>query len=289
MIAMLANYANDPTLFKRCIRLIDSVFPGVENVAMTGMKYDACWDKISLPFIVEDNGEVIAHLGLIPLELMLNHQKRKVAAIHGICVKPEFRGRGLFKQLMREALTYIANHFSASLLFTDKPDLYHPYHFLVLPEYDYRVNSPGLFQKKKSDLRVLELDNTHDLQIMHDLLANRLPLSKQLSLLNESTIFTLDNLNKKIYFSAQLNAIIIYQIVDQTLYLKDIVAERHYQLNEIIEKIPENFDKIILQFCPDQFNAPTTPVLANPECSIMVSQDFNFEGEFFRYPEPYRC
>jgi GNAT superfamily N-acetyltransferase len=286
---MLANYATDHTLFVRCINLIDSIFPGIKNVAMAGMKYNACWDKISLPFIVEENDEIIAHVGIIPFELMLNEKIRHVAAIHGICVKEVFRGKGLFKQLMREALNYIEDNFDAALLFTDKPNLYKPYHFTVLPEYDFIINACDI-NKIDSDLRILSLDNANNLKIMQDLLSDHLPISNQMSLVNETTIFVLDNLNKKIYFSSKLNAIIIYEISNNTLYIKDILTKKQYRLSDIVELIPENYDKIILQFCPDKFSEHTyTPILATPECSIMVSENFNFTGKYFRYPEPYRC
>lgn len=288
-LKMLVNYATDPTLFIRCINLIDSIFPGIKNVAITGIKYNACWDKISLPFIVEENGEIIAHVGIIPLEVMLNEKKRHVAAIHGICVKEVFRGRGLFKQLMREALKYIENNFDASLLFTDKPSLYKAYNFTILPEFDFMINSYDI-NKTDSDLRILSLDNADDLKITQDLLSDHLALSNQMSLINETTIFILDNLNKKIYFSDKLNAIIIYEITNNTLYIKDILTRKQRCLSDFIALIPENYDKIILQFCPDKFSEHTyTSIPARPECGIMVSENFNFSGKYFRYPEPYRC
>src|ERR1700730_3744815 len=166
--SMLANYVADPTLFERCITLIDSIFPGIKSTAMRGIHYNACWDKVSVPFIIEHQGEIIAHLGVIPFDLMLNEKMRHVAAIHGICVKESFRGKGLFKQLMQEALKYIANNFDAAILFTDKPDLYKPYHFSVLPEYDFILNLPDI-HKIDSDLRILSLENANDLKVIQDL------------------------------------------------------------------------------------------------------------------------
>lgn len=286
---MLANYATDITLFDRCINLVDSIFPGIKNAAMTGIKYNARWDKISSPFIIEQNGEIIAHLGVIPLDIILNKKKRRVAAIHGICVKESFRGRGLFKQLMQEALIYIENNFDASILFTDQPDLYRRYNFTVLPEYDFTTNIDYTV-KMDSDLRTLSLDNPHDLKIMQGLLSDHLPISNQMSLVNETTIFVLDTLDKKIHFSHHLNAIIIYEIIESNLYIKDILSQKQYMVSEIIAVIPESFNKVILQFSPDKFsNELFQPILANPECSIMVSDNFNFKGEFFRYPETHRC
>lgn len=286
---MIANYAADPGLFERCINLLDSIFPGIKNTAINGIKHNAHWDKVSIPFIVENNGIIIAHLGIIPLDIMLNQQQRHVAAVHGICVKEEFRGKGLFKQLMREALHYIKHHFDSALLFTDQPTLYNPYDFTVLPEYDFRINlhSSG---NKASDLRSLSLDNRDDLRLIQHLLSSRLPVSNQMGIINETTIFILDNLHKKIFFSKHLNALFLYEVIDSTLYIRDIVSPSEHELNDIIAEIPESFDGIVLQFCPDKFSQHlNTPALAKPECSIMVLGNFKFDGKFFRYPEPYRC
>lgn len=290
---MLVNYIDDPTLFARCIQLIDDVFPGIKKVAMQGMKYGACWDKVSLPFIIENNGEVIAHLGIIPLEILLHQKQCHVAAIHGICVKENFRGQGLFKQLMQEAIHYIQQHFDAALLFTDQPDLYTRYHFSILPEYDFIIDYPK-YQTPTTDLRTLSLDNKDDLNLIQDLLHDHLPTSNQMSLVNESTIFILDNLHKKIFFSAHINALIVYEIKDNCLVLKEVLSKKLFTLDDIAKCIPERFNKIVLQFCPDKFTSgnffnAATAVLAAPECSIMVSEDFPFIGNYFRYPEPYRC
>ncbi len=159
----------------------------------------------------------------------------------------------------------------------------------MLPEYDFFVNLPDI-SKADSDLRILSLDNADDLTIILNLVSDHSSLSDQMSIINETTIFILNNLAQKIFYSSKFNAIIIYEIRNNNLYIKDIFAKEQYLLSDIIGLIPENYDKIILQFCPDKFSEYTyTPVLATPEDSIMVSESFNFRGKYFRYPEPYRC
>ncbi len=69
---MIADYTKDPALFERCINLIDAVFPGCKSFALNGMKYKASWPEVSIPFIVENASEIIAHAGVLPLTLTLN-------------------------------------------------------------------------------------------------------------------------------------------------------------------------------------------------------------------------
>lgn len=196
---MLANYAKEPQLFERCINLIDAVFPGCKEFALKGMQYQASWAECSTPFIIEDQGEIIAHAGVWPITVMLNGKKHRSASIHGVCVKPEHRGKGYFKQLMQEAMEYAENHFDSHLLFTEKPYLYKNYPYkTMLPEYDF-ILTDIKESSQESDLRVLNLDVQQDLNKVHHLLSNRVPLSDHFSILDGNTLFILNTLRKKIH------------------------------------------------------------------------------------------
>jgi hypothetical protein len=128
---------------------------------------------------------------------------------------------------------------------------------------------------------------------VHQLLSNRVPLSNQLSVMNKNgnALFVLNTLQKSLQYSEKLNALIIFEIMNNTLYIKEIVSQKQHQISDIIELIPSQFDKVILQFCPDNFldEKDYAPILAGPECCIMVSEKFSFTGKYFRYPELYWC
>lgn len=299
-INMIANYANNPKLFEQCIHLIDEVFPGCKECALNSEKYQASWREASTPFIVEKDGEVIAHAGVWPITLMLNGKKHRTASIHGVCVKPEHRGKGYFKQLMQKAIQYAEAHFESSLFFTTKPYLYKNYPYkMMLPEYDFivseklKLSSTGSGTDHNSELRVLNLDNTDDLTLMHRLLSTRLPLSNQISIMekNGNALFILNTLKKQLHYSEKLNAIILFEILNGTLYLKEVISDAQCSLTDVIASIPGQFNKVVLQFCPDRFldEKEYAPVLAGPECCIMTSNSFLFDSQYFRYPEVYGC
>lgn len=291
---MIADYTNNPKLFEQCITLIDDIFPGCKAGALTGIQYGASWREASTPFIVEEEEEIIAHAGVWPITLMLNGKKHQTASIHGVCVKPKHRGKGYFKQLMQEAIQYVEKNFDSSIFFTTKPYLYTNYPYrIMLPEYDFVINDKIKSGANGSDIRELNLENKDDLKIVHDLLANRVPLSNQFSIIGENgrTLFILNSLHRKIYYSEQLKAIIVFDILNDTLYIKEIVSQEQCQIRDIVAIIPGHFEKIILQFCPDRFLKETehSPILAGPECCIMASKNFTFNEKFFRYPELYAC
>ena len=174
----------------------------------------------------------------------------------------------------------------------------------MLPEYDFilneKVNVKSNAGSKNSDLKILQWDNSTDLHLIHQLLADRVPLSDQFSVIRENgnTLFILIILNsikKNIYYSEQLATLIVYEIIDETLYLKEIISPKQPNIFDVIrlilayEAIPVN--KILMKFCPDRFldEKEYSPVLARPECCIMTSDTFSFDGKYFRYPELYWC
>lgn len=299
---MIANYASHPKLFDLCLNLLDESFPGCKEFALTGIKYDACWNKASTPFIIKEKEEIVAHAGVWPITFILNGKEHQSASIHGVCVKASHRGKGYFQQLMQEVMQYVKNHFDSSVMFSVKPYLYKKYPYKVmLPEYDFILNKPDKFNTsshlKMSDLRILRWDNADDLNLIHQLLTHRVPLSNQLSIIpeNGNILFILNMMNKKIFYSEKLRVLIVYEILDRTLYLKEIISPNQTHLSDIIMLIQNSentqLEKMIMQFCPDRFlnEKEYSPVLARPECCILTSDTFLFEGKYFRYPELYWC
>ncbi len=224
----------------------------------------------------------------------MNGKEHHTASIHGVCVKPNHRGKGYFKELMQEAMEYVEEHFDSSILFTEKPYLYKNYPYkAMLPTYDFFINEQIKFKQKDADLRILTLDNPNDLKIIHSLLSSRVPLSDQISITgkNGGMLFIFNTQHKKIHYSEKLNAAIIFEIKKDTLYIEEIISLKQYKISEILALIPKSFDKIVLQFCPDNFffEKDYTAKLTGIECCVMVSDQFSFNSKYFRYPDLYCC
>ena len=98
-------------------------------------------------------------------------------------------------------------------------------------------------------------------------------------------------LQKKLYYSEKLYALIVFEIINHTLYIKEIISQKQCQITDIIGLIPGEFNKVVLQFCPDKFldEKEYEATLAAPESCMMTSKNFLFNGKYFRYPELYAC
>lgn len=78
---MIENYANNFKLYDSCLNLIDEAFPGCKEFALNGMKYNAHWNKASIPFILKEKDEIIAHAGVWPITFILNGEQHTSASI----------------------------------------------------------------------------------------------------------------------------------------------------------------------------------------------------------------
>ncbi|MGD9590912.1 MAG: GNAT family N-acetyltransferase [Candidatus Berkiella sp.] len=286
---MQADYLTDPTLYTRCISLMDTCFPGIKALADQGRVHNAFWDKASVPFIVEKEKEIIAHLGVLPFDVIVDNQPFRGGALHGICTHQAHRRRGYFTQLIHEALAYTQQNFDFSFLFTDQPWLYEQFGFVIVPEKDfvlkdYRKAASG-YQIRKCDLSIQD-----DLALMQSGYLNRMPISNRFGIVKETVVATLNALHQDVYYVDGLDVLVVYDIKENTLWLKDVVFKNTCELASVINAISGEFSNIILQFCPDKFDDCQYELIeAKPECCIMVSEEFRLGNAPFRYPEPQRC
>ncbi|MBS0288592.1 MAG: GNAT family N-acetyltransferase [Proteobacteria bacterium] len=288
---MIADYALDSTLYEQCMTLLDACFPGVKAMADEGRTYNAFWDKSSIPFIIRQEQEIIAHLGLLPFSFIIQGKSFQAAAMHGICTKKEFRKKGYFKELMTQALKFTQEKYDFSFLFTDQPYLYEKFGFRVLAEYDFVYHFSSKEQTgKKSKIREISLANPDDLRLMHSLCFNRIPISNCFGIIKETTVTTLNVLHLPIYYIEAIDGLLIYQIINDVLYIKDIITTKICDFELVLNAIVHKFSKVILQFSPDSFlKMPFDAITATPECCLMISENFDIKCPSFRYPELQRC
>lgn len=271
--------------FQRTLLLIDQVFPGAKNMITQGNELGACWQDASMPFVIEKKGHIIAHLGIVPLTLEYTNQTKRVAALHAICVKKDYRRQGYFKQLMSDALETIQRHFDSSILFTDDPHFYQPFGYQIIPQYDFSVliNSDG----KNNDLRPLYLQKPEDLALLKRLYAKRVDLCHTFWLQHE-TLFLLNSLDMKLFYSKRCDAILIFK-GHNFRFLQDILSSTPLSLQEITTIMPK-CDELVLQFSPGDFlNLPYQVVPAKTKGKFMATHTFELPCEPFRWNEMNRC
>lgn len=283
---MQTSYAKDGELFSRTLNLIDSIFPGAKRMIARGQELGANWQTASIPFLIEKNNQLIAHLGIVPITIRMNHVTHQTAALHAICVKPNFRGQGHFKALMHEALEYLQTHFDSTILFTENPALYQPFGYHVVPQYDFVVEHHDV--AAPDDLRPLYLEQPQDLRLFKQLLRERTAHNPLYDIKHE-TLYLLNSLDMKFFYAKYLDAIIVYK-GHHTLYIQDIICRTPIGLSEILKVLPQKTHECILQFysttCMD---LPYQVVPSKSKGVFMACSRFIMPDTAFRWSEMARC
>lgn len=70
---------------------------------------------------IEENNQIIAHTALHEKNIIVGDRRIKIGGIAEVCVRPEYQGKGLVKQLLKNVDEWlVANDYKYAMLFGDK-------------------------------------------------------------------------------------------------------------------------------------------------------------------------
>ncbi|MDD0854565.1 GNAT family N-acetyltransferase [Halobacteriovorax sp. GB3] len=79
--------------------------------------------------LLNENKEVIAHVGVKLRTLNFKETNSPVALLGGICMREDYRGKGIFKAFFNECINIYSTKVSFFLLWSDKSELYGKFSF----------------------------------------------------------------------------------------------------------------------------------------------------------------
>ncbi len=119
--------------------------------------------------LMESDGTVIAHLGVVQREIRVGDQPVSMAGVQNVCVRPEHRGRGLVDQILNESMLEAhRRHIDLGLLFC-VPKLEKVY-----ARCGWRPATPRVIQATRTSGERYQLDD-HNILMFHPLRIDQLP------------------------------------------------------------------------------------------------------------------
>ena len=219
---------------------------------------------------------------------MIKGEKILAAGIQSVMTDPDYRGKGLMKSLMHSALEYIDTNYECSFLMTSNPELYTKYGFKVIKEHFFtkkQLHSPEKVENKLERLTIFDPD---DMQRIRWAFENNTPTSLQFYPSAYAPSFYLNmynpNLLEMLYFSSDLNVIVIFEVNEGTLELYDIIGPKLPTLEQIYSVIPHSFNEVNLYFPPDLFDDEFSAVEYEDVDFLMVRGDIDFESLQIKLP-----
>jgi len=280
------DYAHEDEWRERLYPLFQEVF-SIPEESLRDLHRSGFWNPSYVPFTWFLKKRAVANVSMFTLDLMVDHQNRQAAGIQSVMTHPDFRGQGLMRSLFERMLEEVDRRFALSFLYTKTPALYEPFGYRVLPETDWLLsiqNPDG--RRRTPSLKKLDLKQSTDIRLIRNLFQEHAPLSHRFSPIHHASSFYLQvkgsKLNDRIYYSQRLGVFIVFEYVEGTLHLHDVVGSRLPSLEALCMEIGEPISQIRFYFPPDGFTSEEVrPIPREREMKLMVRGDFRLEDISF--------
>jgi GNAT superfamily N-acetyltransferase len=233
-------YDEDPRIARDIYALYATTWPSLPERIRRSAALGWRWDRVSTPFCVHRGGALVAHAGVLELELLVAGRPVRVAGVHAVCTHPEHRRRGYARAAMAQALAWIDDRGLPAELATGAPEVYAPHGFRVVPEHRWRLPASPCTGAS----RPLCADDPGDRALTERLLATRAPLSERLASLAPSWLFGLCEVLATggfghLHHAPELDAILAWeQGEDGTVTVLDVVAPVLPTLDDLMAHLP---------------------------------------------------
>lgn len=230
-------------------------------------------DLASMPFGYFDRaGRCVANLSAFAMPLTVDGRPIRAAGYQSGAVRPEYRGQGLYRDLMHRAFAWAdAQGFEAGILLTDKPSLYRPHGFEVVPQHCFRGPMPAA--DSRPEARSLSLDDAADLALLTAMLDSRADVSERFAARRQSKTFLLNTCfdpDIRLSHLVGLGAVVAWKEDAGTLSLLDVVAGEMPRLDAIVNALGAGSETVELLFAPDRLDWDGDAVPYQGSCELMV-------------------
>ena len=217
---------------------------------------------------------LVANVSLYERRLCLSGQSVVAFGVQSVATRPEWRNRGLFRDLMARALDYADKRSALAILVTGTPNLYRSFGFRKIEE--VRFSSKLTRRISASTCRELSLGSDGDLGLLNRIFATRVPTSLLASACDHPALFMLKaklTPEIRLLHLPPLDAIVAVKQDTSSLTILDIVASAIPSLDEIVNAIGFNGQHVHVHLTPDRLSW-------QPDESYPVDNGYMVRGHF---------
>lgn len=270
-LTLRENYFEDATAFQALSQLLQDVF-GIDVCAQMQMGGP---DPTCMPFgYFNEQNRCVANFSAFSMPLMVNGQIVRAAGYQSGAVRPEFRGRGLYRDLMTRAFGWAERQgFEAGILLTDKPALYEAFGFQIVPQFQFQI-AVARGSHSAPERRDLDLKQAADLQIVQSALEARQPVSEIFAPVRQKEMFLLNA-----HFDPQIrlsllpdeDAVVAWKTRGSlSLQILDIAARRIPSLARITACLGAGFEQADVFFPMDRLGCDGAASSYESTCVLML-------------------
>lgn len=265
------DYFDDPAGWRAIAELLRDVF----GVDISPLDRLGGHDTTNMPSAWFDaDGHCVANFSAFSMPLMIDGKVIKAAGLQSGAVRPEWRGRGLFRDLIRLTLDRCAESgFEAIVLYTDKPGLYQPYDFSVVPQHRFSGPPPQLGRPAPA-CRRLDIRNSDDLALVQGSLSQRLPVSARFAVVDQAKMFLLNAYlvdDVTLDYLPEYRTVVAWRTSEAGAFeLLDIAGPEIPPLDAVLGALDLRPEQVIVHFPPDRLGWDGQPEREDGDLVFMM-------------------
>ncbi|TBW36609.1 GNAT family N-acetyltransferase [Siculibacillus lacustris] len=226
--------------------------------------------------------DLVANVDLVQQTLWLDGDRVEALGVQSVAVRPAWRGRGLFRDLMDRALAHAAARVAVVTLTTETPALYTPFGFREIVESWF--GGPLVPGGARPHHRRLSLEDTADVALIRAMFARRTPVSRVAAVTDHPALFFLKALESPeiaLVHLAELDAVVAVEDREpDVLTLWDVVAPTIPRLTAIAAALGGRANRARVLVTPDRLGWEPAEIVAE-DAGLMVRGAFPPEGRPF--------
>lgn len=267
-----SDYFGDRAAFRALVDLLFDTF----DIDIGQLDRMGGPDPTSMPFgYFDEAGRCVANFSAFSTPLVIHGRQVRAVGYQSGAVRPEYRGQGLYRDLMQRALAWAeAQGFELGMLLTDKPGLYEPYGFRVIEQHMFHGPIPAA--APALPCRDLSIENDADVALMRSVLAARMPVSERFAVAGHIEEFLLNacfDPSIRLSHMPGHDAIVAWREEAGTFHLLDIASRNIPSLAQIISAVQTHAGRVAVYFPTDRLGWSGEAGRYEGACELMVTGD----------------
>ncbi|WP_426231044.1 GNAT family N-acetyltransferase [Pararhizobium sp. DWP3-4] len=264
------DYFGDPAAWAALVALLEDTF----GIDVSIQDRFGGPDPTSMPFGYFDEGGVCAaNFSAFSMPMMIDGRVVKAAGFQSGAVRPQWRGKGLYRDLMNRAFGWSDEQgFEFGILLADKPAIYEPYGFTVVPQRKF-VGAPPLEMRLAGTAHGLSLDTAADIALIRCVLRERTAVSSVFAVAAQAEMFLLNGFfdpDVGLTYLDQFQAVVAWKEDETSFQLLDIAGKTIPPLSAILGALDRRPGRVEVFFPPDRLDWQGTPETFETDISLMV-------------------
>lgn len=247
------------------------------------------WGEEYIPYSLLDGEKLVANASVSIMKMNVLGKKKNYIQIGTVMTDYEYRNKGLSRHLIEKIIDEYKEKYDCIYLSANDTVLnfYPKFGFEKVNEYQYSINKA----KNVTNIRTrkLNINNVEDKELLESIINNNIVNSKLYVYDNKNLImfYCLGFLKECIYYIKEYNVIAICEYEDDVLNINDILCDRKYDLDKVINVLIDSKTKIVnLGFTPNDTDGYEKNMLTGDNDTLFVLKDKEniFKSNYLMFP-----